>query len=76
MAFVAARELWVSGFDPFRLGEDLAALGFTLLEGLDGPDAKTRYCPERHDLSSMKASPLGHAKVQRQAGKEESSECR
>jgi O-methyltransferase involved in polyketide biosynthesis len=75
MAFAAAREPWVSGFDPSRLGEDLAALGFTLLEDLDGLDAKTRYCPER-DLSPMKASHIVHAKIHRQAPREESSECR
>jgi hypothetical protein len=70
MAFAAAREPWVSGFDPSRLGEDLAALGFTLLEDLDGLDAKTGYCPER-DLSPMKAShivhAIVHAKIHRQA---------
>jgi methyltransferase (TIGR00027 family) len=70
MAFAAAREPWVSGFDPLRLGEDLAALGFTLLEDLDGLDAKTRYCPGRHDLSPMKASHIVHAKIREAAADE------
>jgi hypothetical protein len=66
-AFAAAREPWVSGFDLSRVGEDLAALGFTLLEDLDGLDAKTRYCPER-DLSPMRAPHIVHANIHRQAG--------
>src|SRR4030095_13768840 len=35
VAFAAAREPWISGFDPSVLPEDLATIGFTLLEDLD-----------------------------------------
>jgi methyltransferase (TIGR00027 family) len=74
-AFAAAREPWVSGFDPSRLGEDLAAIGFTLIEDLDGLDAKARYCPGR-DLSPMKASHIVHTAIHRQAGQRGILKCR
>jgi O-methyltransferase involved in polyketide biosynthesis len=63
MAFAAAREPWVSGFDPSLLMEDLAGDGFTLLEDLDGLEIKERYCSDRRDLFPMAASHIVHAEV-------------
>ena len=63
MAFAAAREPWVSGFDPSRLGEDLARVGLTLLEDLDGLQIRDRYCSDRRDLFPMAASHIVHAEV-------------
>jgi methyltransferase (TIGR00027 family) len=65
IAFAAAREPWVSGFDPSLLDHDLAGVGFTLLEDLDGLAVKERYCPERTDIFPMPASHIVHAEVRR-----------
>jgi methyltransferase (TIGR00027 family) len=63
-AFAAAREPWLSGFDPSVLAEDLAAVGFILIEDLDGQDAKRRYCGDRRDdLFPVAASHIAHAKA-------------
>ena len=62
-AFAAAREPWVSGFDPSLLHDDLNAVGFTLLEDLDGREIKALYCPGRPDLLPMAASHIVHAVV-------------
>jgi methyltransferase (TIGR00027 family) len=63
-AFAAAREPWLSGFDPTMLADDLAAVGLILIEDLDGLDAKRRYCgDQRDDLFPVVASHIVHAKV-------------
>ena len=64
VAFAAAREPWVSGFDPSLLREDLAAVGFNVLEDLGGLEIKERYCPAREDLLPMVASHIVHAELQ------------
>lgn len=61
VAFAAAREPWISGFDPSVLPEDLATIGFTLLEDLDGVAIKDRYCAGREDLRPMPTSHIVHA---------------
>lgn len=66
-AFAAAREPWLSGFDPSLLAEDLAAVGLILVEDLDGLDAKSRYCGDRRDdLFPMAASHIALARVREQ----------
>jgi methyltransferase (TIGR00027 family) len=65
MAFAAAREPWVSGFDASLLAQDLAGIGFTLLEDLDGVDVKARYCADLTDIFPMPASHIVHAEVRR-----------
>jgi len=63
-AFAAAREPWLSGFDPSLLAGDLAAVGLALIEDLDGLDAKDRYCVDRRDdLVPLVASHIVHAEV-------------
>ena len=64
VAFAAAREPWLSGFDPSLLAEDLTVVGLTLIEDLDGLGAKERYCSgRRDDLFPMTASHIVHAEV-------------
>jgi methyltransferase (TIGR00027 family) len=61
-AFAAAREPWLSGFDPSHLAEDLAAVGLVLIEDLNGMDAKSRYCGDlRDDLLPVVASHIARA---------------
>ena len=62
-AFAAAREPWVSGFDPALLAHDLAGVGFRLLEDLDGLAVKERYCPDGTDILPMRASHIAHAEI-------------
>jgi methyltransferase (TIGR00027 family) len=62
-SFAAAREPWISGFDPSMLREDLAATGFMLLEDLDGYAIKTHYCPGRRDVFPMGTSHIAKAGV-------------
>jgi methyltransferase (TIGR00027 family) len=63
-AFAAAREPWLSGFDPSLLANDLAAVGLILIEDLDGLDAKRRYCGDyRDDLFPVVASHIAHARL-------------
>jgi methyltransferase (TIGR00027 family) len=67
-AFATLREPWLSGFDPSCLAEDLAAVGFTLVEDLDGLGARTRYCGDRRDdLFPMAASHIARARVPEQS---------
>jgi len=66
-AFAAAREPWLSGFDPALLAEDLAAVGWILVEDLDGLDAKKRYCgDQRDDLLPLGPSHIVLANVREQ----------
>jgi methyltransferase (TIGR00027 family) len=61
-AFAAAREPWLSGFDPSQVAEDLAAVGLVLIEDLNGTDAKSRYCGDlRDDLLPVVASHIARA---------------
>ena len=63
-AFAAAREPWLSGFDPSELAEDLAAVGLLLVEDLNGQDAKNRYCRGRgNDLNPIGPSHIVRATV-------------
>ncbi len=62
-AFAAAREPWISGFDPSALGEELAAVGLLLIEDLDGLNAKGRYADRRNDLFPLVASHIAHARA-------------
>jgi O-methyltransferase involved in polyketide biosynthesis len=68
VAFAAAREPWISGFDPSVLPEDLATIGFTLLEDLDGVAIKDRYCAGRKDLRPMPTSHIVHAELGGKSG--------
>jgi methyltransferase (TIGR00027 family) len=69
-AFAAAREPWLSGFDPSLLAEDLAAVGWILAEDLDGLDAKKRYCgDQRDDLFPLVPSHIALATVREQAAR-------
>jgi methyltransferase (TIGR00027 family) len=66
-AFAAAREPWLSGFDPSRLAEDLTAVGLILIEDLDGLDAKSRYCTnQRPDLFPLVTGHIARANVRKQ----------
>jgi len=60
-AFAAAREPWLSGFDPFELAEDLAAVGLILIEDLDGQAAKSRY--QADDLNPIGPSHIARATI-------------
>ena len=63
-AFAAAREPWLSGFDPSGLAEDLAAIGLRVVEDLDGQKAKNRYCRDQgNDLNPMGPSHIVRATV-------------
>ena len=62
-AFAAAREPWLSGFDPSRLAADLTAIGLDVVEDLDGAAAKSRYCGDRDDLAPIVASHIVRATV-------------
>ena len=64
-AFAAAREPWLSGFDPSLLAENLAAVGLLLIEDLNGLDVQKRYCAADHqnDLNPLNA---GHIALARQ----------
>ena len=64
-AFAAAREPWLSGFDPSELAEVLDALGLMLIEDLNGSDAKSRYCGAREDLSPVVPSHIARATVRK-----------
>lgn len=59
--FAAAREPWLSGFDPSLLAEDLAAVGLILIEDLDGDDVRNRYCAEGADLFPLVAFHIARA---------------
>ena len=65
-AFAAAREPWLSGFDPRELAEDLAAVGLLLIEDLNGKEAKNRYCRDQgDDLNPIGPPHIVRATVQR-----------
>lgn len=54
----SAGEPWLSGFDPSRLADTLRALGLTLVEDLDGQDARARYCRDSRD--ALRPAPAFH----------------
>jgi O-methyltransferase involved in polyketide biosynthesis len=56
-------EPFFSGFDPRTLAEELAALGFEILEDLDHTQQETRYFAGRTDgLRPVKFSHFAHAR--------------
>jgi methyltransferase (TIGR00027 family) len=56
-------EPFISGFDPRTLAEELAALGFEILEDLDHTQQETRYFAGRTDgLRPVKFSHFAHAR--------------